>query len=274
MKKLISFLLFAFVTTSGLFSQDAEGSKDPTLFTRMPNYFIDNYEDIEFNKFDFIVGANKMQAIEGHYLKISYSPKEGTQEASGLQIIKNYSNAVRSIGGTVVYENTTGYGEATLKVIKNGKEAWAKIEPGIGGYTIVVVEKEAMQQDVVADASSMLNSIEQTGKVALYGIYFDTGKSTLKTESKQALTEISNLMKKDPALKLYVVGHTDNTGTYEANIKLSMDRANAVVNALISQYSATAANLKACGAGPIAPVASNETEAGKALNRRVELVKQ
>jgi hypothetical protein len=79
-----------------------------------------------------------------HYLKISYAPKEGAQEAGGLQIIRNYSNAVKNIGGTVVYENTSGYGEATLKITKNGKESWAKIEPGIGGHAIIVIEKQAM----------------------------------------------------------------------------------------------------------------------------------
>jgi outer membrane protein OmpA-like peptidoglycan-associated protein len=70
------------------------------------------------------------------------------------------------------------------------------------------------------------------------------------------------------------VGHTDNTGGFDANMKLSMDRAGAVVNALVTKYSINAAGLKACGDGPTAPVATNDTEAGKALNRRVELVKQ
>jgi OmpA-OmpF porin, OOP family len=127
---------------------------------------------------------------------------------------------------------------------------------------------------VVADASSLATSIKLTGKVAIYGIYFDTGKSVLKPESKGTLEEISKLMKADPNLKLYVVGHTDNTGIYDANMKLSLERATAVVTALVSQYSVNAGSLKACSGGPIAPVASNETEEGRALNRRVELVKQ
>jgi outer membrane protein OmpA-like peptidoglycan-associated protein len=131
-----------------------------------------------------------------------------------------------------------------------------------------------MKQDVIADASSMAKSIKESGKVAVYGIYFDTGKSTLKPESQTTLQEIAKLMKADPSIKLYVVGHTDNTGLFDANMKLSMDRAAAVVNSLISQFSVNAVRLKACGNGPTAPVASNDTEEGKALNRRVELVKQ
>jgi outer membrane protein OmpA-like peptidoglycan-associated protein len=131
-----------------------------------------------------------------------------------------------------------------------------------------------MNQDVVADANSLASSIKESGKVAVYGIYFDTGKSILKPESKPALQEITKLLKADPNLKLYVVGHTDNTGTFDANIKLSMDRAAAVVNSLVSEYSVNASRLRGYGNGPTSPVASNDTEEGKALNRRVELVKQ
>jgi outer membrane protein OmpA-like peptidoglycan-associated protein len=70
------------------------------------------------------------------------------------------------------------------------------------------------------------------------------------------------------------VGHTDNTGIFDANMKLSMDRAASVVNALVSQFSVNALRLHACGDGPTSPVASNDNEEDKALNRRVELVKQ
>ena len=115
-----------------------------------------------------------------------------------------------------------------------------------------------MGQDVVADASSMANSIKESGKVAVYGIYFDSGKSVLKPESQPTMEEISKLLKADPNLKLYVVGHTDNTGTFDANMKLSVDRATAVVNALVSQFSVNVARLRACGDGPTSPVATND----------------
>ena len=139
---------------------------------------------------------------------------------------------------------------------------------------LIVVEKQAMNQDVVADAKSLANSIKESGKAAVYGIYFDTGLSVLKPESKPTLQEIARLLNSDPGLKLYVVGHTDSKGTFDANIKLSMDRAAAVVNALVTQFSVNASRLKAFGDGPTAPVSTNDTEEGRALNRRVELVKQ
>ena len=106
------------------------------------------------------------------------------------------------------------------------------------------------------------------------GIYFETGKSELKPESAQAIAEVAKLLKEDAGLKLYVVGHTDNAGALEGNMKLSQDRAQSVVQALVRTHGLEAARLKAYGDGPYAPVASNDSEDGRAKNRRVELVKQ
>jgi len=277
MKKLILPLVLILSGFTSVFAQeDQEGSKDPSLFTRMPDHYISYYVDKEFEKVDFQIGEDKFQSVEGHYYQINYSLKEGMQPVGGLQVIRNYENAIKKIGGEVVWEwYDSGSGRATLKVEKGGAEVWAEVScNGSGYYRLDIVEKGLMDQDVVADASDMANTIKTTGKVAVYGIYFDTGKSELKPESLNALVEISKLLKADPSLKLYVVGHTDNVGTFESNIKLSMDRANAVINALVTEHSVIAANLKPFGNGPCAPVATNDTEAGRALNRRVELVKQ
>jgi len=276
MKKLIGFLILMLTGIAPLMAQDdAENSKDPVLFTRMPGFYIYRYDDLQFDRFEFTTGQDKTQAVEGHSIFIVYWVKDNVQEPSGLQIVRNYTNAIKKVGGQLIYEWEDGGAQnVTLKLVKDGKETWAYVYAAGNTYNVNIIEKEAMEQDVVADASSMARSIKETGKVAVYGIYFDSGKSTLKPESLPTLQEIAKLMKADPALKLYVVGHTDNTGTFDANLKLSMERATEVVNALVSQHGVNAASLKAYGDGPTAPVASNETEEGKALNRRVELVKQ
>jgi OmpA-OmpF porin, OOP family len=277
MKKLfvLLFCIFAAVSVS-MAQEDKEGSKDPALFTRMPKHHISRYEDKQFDSFTFWVSSEKKETVEGHCLSIQYYLDEGAQDVSGLQVVRNYTNAVKKIGGQLVYQyDDGGYQIVILKVKKDGKETWAQVtSAGNGYYTVDLVEKQAMEQDVVADAASMASSINETGRVALYGIYFDSGKSALKAESTAALQEIAKLLKSDPSLKIYVVGHTDNTGTYDANMKLSVDRALSVVNELVTKYGVPPAVLKACGAGPISPVATNSTDAGKALNRRVELVKQ
>jgi outer membrane protein OmpA-like peptidoglycan-associated protein len=205
-----------------------------------------------------------------------YDLNNNVQVPSPLQTVRNYTNAIKKVGGQLIYEfEDGGIQNVILKLVKSGQEIWAHvIASGNGQYSIHIIEKQAMNQDVIADASSMGNSIKESGKVAVYGIYFDIGKAVLKPESQPTLQEIAKLLKADPALKLYVVGHTDNTGLFDANMKLSIDRAAAVVSSLVSQFSVNAARLKACGDGPTSPVASNDNEEGKALNRRVELVKQ
>jgi outer membrane protein OmpA-like peptidoglycan-associated protein len=127
---------------------------------------------------------------------------------------------------------------------------------------------------VTIDAAAMAKDISSTGHVALYGIYFDTDKAEIKPESQPALQEISKLLKQDPSLKLYIVGHTDNVGGFDYNLGLSERRAAAVVTALTAKHGIAAARLRPAGVGMLSPVAPNDSEQGRAKNRRVELVKQ
>jgi len=255
---------------------DAEGSKDPALFSRMPGFHIYNYKEIDFDRFEFEVGPRKTQAIEGRHVYVDYYANEGIKVPSGLQITRNYINAAKAVGGTSVYEfEDGGVQYVTLKVVKNNVEAWARVEgSGNGTYKVHIIEKQLMKQEVVANAESLAGNIRETGKAAVYGIYFDTGKAEIKPESEAALAEIAKLLKADPKLKLYVVGHTDNVGLFGSNIKLSDDRAAAVVKALVGKYGIASSRLTPFGDGPTAPVASNKSEEGRAKNRRVELVAQ
>jgi len=269
------FSMMLLLICSSTTAQDAEGSKDPALFSRMPGYHIYRYDDLQFDRYEFKISDSKTQVVEGHSLFIIYDANDNIQVPSPLQIGRNYINAAKSVGGKLIYEYHDPGEDAVVKVVKNNMETWAYITAnGNGSYSIHLIEKQLMNQDVVADAGTMGKSIKETGKATLYGIYFDTGKSDIKPESDASLKEITQLLKNEPALKLYVVGHTDNTDIFESNIKLSQDRATAVVNALVNGHGVNASRLKAYGDGPSAPVATNDTEEGRALNRRVELVKQ
>lgn len=138
-----------------------------------------------------------------------------------------------------------------------------------------VIETVPMETGMVTvDAAAMAKDIDAAGHVALYGIHFDTDKADIKLESEPTLQEIANLLKQDPALKLYVVGHTDNVGGFDYNTALSQRRAASVVDYLTTKHGIQPARLRAAGAGLLAPVAPNDTEEGRAKNRRVELVKQ
>jgi outer membrane protein OmpA-like peptidoglycan-associated protein len=121
-------------------------------------------------------------------------------------------------------------------------------------------------------AAEMAKSISETGRVALYGIYFDTNQTVIKPASEAVLAEIAKLLGGQPELQLQIVGHTDDVGTPEFNRDLSARRAQAVVQALVSRHRIEPSRLLASGAGLTQPVATNKTEEGRAKNRRVELV--
>jgi OmpA-OmpF porin, OOP family len=141
---------------------------------------------------------------------------------------------------------------------------------------IEVVEPKAMQTgQVTVDAKAIAAGLQAEGRITLTGLFFDTGKTELKPESKAQLDAMAELLKSQPTLKAYIVGHTDNVGTLDANQALSMERARAVVLALsAAPYKVDAKRLSAKGLASLAPVAGNGDEAGRARNRRVELVAQ
>jgi outer membrane protein OmpA-like peptidoglycan-associated protein len=144
------------------------------------------------------------------------------------------------------------------------------------GRTFVMVdtlETKALAQTMEApSADEMVASITTSGRVALYGIQFDSGKTEVKAESKATMDEIAKLLAANRTLKLLVVGHTDNAGGFAPNLELSKKRAEAVVAQLVSQYKVAPARLQAFGVAYSSPVASNVDEGGRAKNRRVELV--
>ncbi len=126
---------------------------------------------------------------------------------------------------------------------------------------------------VTVKAAEMARSIDTTGRIALYGVFFDTDKAEIKPESTPAISEIATLLKGDPKLSVLIVGHTDNQGAFDYNVELSRRRADAVVRALVATHRIEARRMRAAGAGMIAPAAANDAEEGRARNRRVEIVK-
>jgi OmpA-OmpF porin, OOP family len=272
-KLALAVVLMALVSAAVVWAQtDAEGSKDHPLVTRMPGYYIDSYQADEFAAYDPTVVGGKDVHWEGKMYSISYSRKEDAAQTSMLQIVRNYQNALKSIGGVILGGDAR---RVATEIRKGGAMTGVYVEAFNEGrnYQVTIVESQAMRQDVTADAAAMGKDITETGKTIIYGIYFDTGSATIKPESEQALAEMAKLLKNSPNMKAYVVGHTDNTGTLEINIKLSADRADSVVKALVAR-GISATRLKSAGVGPYCPIGSNSSEEGKAKNRRVELVQQ
>ncbi len=274
------FIMLSFSLSLALAQQDKKGSKDHPLLTRMPNFHISDYKDIEFDSFKFLVTENKKPvpvSVEGHKYYIRYDLDRGAAKPGNLKIVRNVQNALKSIGGKILLDVDGQWGvfkSSTIMVQKAGRETWITVKAADSSYDLTIVEKGEMAQEVVANAAALADGINATGHVSVYGIYFDTGKSEIKPESDAALSEIAKLLGNDGSLKLYVVGHTDNVGSFDSNMKLSKDRADAVVKALSGKYAIAAARLTPHGVASLSPVSSNDTDEGKAKNRRVELVKQ
>jgi len=268
--------LILFPTATG--AQDSE-YKDTPYFSGMPGFTIYDAEDIEFDGYNFFNGKDCTR-VEGKKLKRTYALKEEAQKSSVIQISRNYANAVRDMGGAVIFEgapqdaecaDNNGLQMMVGKVVKDGNEMWVEVVSLAGDdYYLTIVLKESMKQDVTA--SDMFKALNQEGHIALY-INFDTGKSAIKPESKPIIEQIVQMMKENPALAVRVEGHTDNVGSREANKKLSDERAKSVLTAIAAQ-GIDVKRLTSAGYGQDKPIADNNTEEGRTKNRRVELVKE
>lgn len=248
--------------------QDTEGCKDHPMFSRMKNFYISHCES-NYDAVEFIIGQDETKLVEGQKTLNEYTLVENISNPSPFQIRKNFSNAIRSLGGTVLFED--GW-YLCGKVAKNNREFWVSVQVWRDGwdYTLIVLEAGEMEQEVMA--SDMLEALDRYGFMALY-INFDTGKSDIKPESQSIIDQIVQLLKDNPGLSLSIEGHTDNVGTPQNNKILSENRAKSVMNAVATQ-GIDASRLSAVGWGQERPVADNRTEEGRAKNRRVEIVKK
>ena len=279
-----------------LSQQDEAGCKDYPLFTRFPNMHIVGCQVRQFDLRAFPTGPadndglTKPVEVEGPVQWIKYELNEGATPPSGLQIMRNFENSAKKAGATIEgqypgwckanydQEHMPDMGNGcasfglTMKFVKNAKEVWAFLQAdGNGGnYLLTISEREEMKQEV--SVTELVDKLSKDGFITLY-VNFDTGKSTIKPDSAVTLDSAAAALKAAANLEVEVAGPTDNVGTPEANLKLSQDRAQAVMTAL-TERGIKADRLTAKGYGQSAPVADNRSEDGRAKNRRVELVKK
>jgi len=265
--------LLLFAASAPLDAQDAKGCKDSPLITRFPGSTIYACKDVDFNQADFALPANKQKHVEGEFDFLQYTAKPGVPT---IQLFRNMETALKTAGFTMDFE----YSPRVITA-HHGTTWYNLVVHGTGGsvdtvflYDQTIVTEQQMTQEVTANAGALSGSLTTSGHAVVPGIYFDTGKAEVKPESDASLKEVSKLLQQDAKLKVYVVGHTDNVGTLASNMTLSSQRAAAVMKALTTKYGVAASRLQAFGAGPYAPVTSNDSEDGRAQNRRVELVKQ
>jgi outer membrane protein OmpA-like peptidoglycan-associated protein len=249
----------------------------------------------------------QLQSLEGKSTLLAY---RGPENKTALEIFRNYQASLKGRGftqtyvcddaegqpkqcpspkdiayrtvplGTAVVENGQPFKNAHYALFRKGSEATVAVYVGDSFYkdfaarTLIAVLESAelnTAQVVVPTAADMTQAFATEGKIAVYGLYFETGKSEIKPDSKPTLDVIAALLGSDPKLALIITGYTDNVGAFEANVALSKRRAEAVVAALVAEYKVAASRLTAFGAGMTGPRTANADDAGRARNRRVEL---
>ena len=239
-------------------------------------------------------GTVTLSEIYGNYL--SALEKEGFEIlAKGNHVSRNVSKEVG--GGSWLgtfyarnkYENTAirlGHGTSTAggtcyiaaKLTRGGGTVYI----ALGGrehsserkiFMVDIIEETPMEDGLVkVDADAMLRQLRAEGSISLYGIYFETNKVDVKPESEYTLKEIAYLLNNNSDINVYIVGHTDMRGTLEHNMELSLGRATNVSRILTTAYQIDGDRIIPKGVGPLAPVATNDTDDGMQKNRRVELV--
>lgn len=283
---------------------DSTASLPPFPFFKAPEgletTFAEKDRNINFDRAHMIAG-NRIVAVEGRIVRDQFQLTSAEQrQYTAIEFHRNYENAIRDLGGVRIsqtqYTNPVvdafgGYEKVrahfygicpgdydcenhTYLIRQGGKEYWIQVSTGatpLHGF-VTVLEREGMKQSLgFLDAAAMKQAIDKDGRVALY-INFDVDKATLRPDAQPILAEIDKLLQSDPALKLSIEGHTDNTGAPDHNQTLSAARARSVLGALVG-LGVDPARLQSRGFGQDKPLADNASEDGRAKNRRVELVK-
>jgi outer membrane protein OmpA-like peptidoglycan-associated protein len=284
-------------------TRDVAGSRDYPGVGRFKGSIITGYRVKDFDAARFQAAPFKdgkpadARKLEGRITRIAYRTAPGP---SILEVSRNYETQLEKAGfekliscdaddcGGIPFAEGIDvlpipmmwldgfkYHYYAAKKTEGGRETWASVAVSENNGHIhaqLVVAVVGAIENKMVDAAAMAKGLGEKGHIALYGIYFDTDKAVIKPESKPTLDEMAKLLRGEPGLNVFIVGHTDSQGGYEHNMTLSRQRAEAVAAALVRSYKIAKTRLRTAGVGWLAPVGSNASDDGRALNRRVELV--
>lgn len=261
---------FAALTFAQAPPKDKPGCQDSPALSRLTGCWIVRCRTSQFDIAKMPVAKRPAQEkeVEGELQQVWYGCPADT---SGLQIQRNAEAAFLRAGYKILFKDM--YFTTRFWLTAQSGPQWATVYAEARGYNILSVKTKPMEQSMqAATADSWAEQINQTGRVSIYGINFDTGKATLRPESESVLAEMAALLQKNPEWFMLVAGHTDSVGTDAVNTPLSRQRAEAVI-AYLAGKGINKARLTAAGFGAQKPLADNATEDGRGKNRRVDLVK-
>ena len=237
----------------------------------------DDFGQFKFRMVNEETGKTEEKNIKGEYWKLLYEVRKAdgsrVQDISALEFMENYKQAAEEKGGKVLHEDQI---RLTFSVPRDdGGITYCQlmVTANLGQQYLAIVDEEPFKKSLTFGPAEMKAALDADGRVRLYGILFDLDKATLKQESDKQLQHVVTLLLQNEDLTLEVQGHTDSQGSDEYNKELSQRRAETVV-AYLGLFGIEGERLSPRGYGESEPVASNDTEEGRAQNRRVELVKK
>ena len=277
--------------------------EDHPAITAYPNSVATRRDNDGFRSYNLVVGVDEKGKtdtdylrtlnVEGNVTRLAY---ENPKDRSADEIFANYREALEKAGFEILFsciDTQCGPSYATsrwsrvtglryfspgmlyfaAKSAKDGQDIYVAILVAKLRHQVEVVEVTEMETGLVT-AKAIADGLMLDGRVVLDGILFDTDKAVLKEESKPALDVIAGFLADKPDLSVYIVGHTDGIGGFDHNHSLSKNRAEAVVGALVKDYGIAKDRLASHGVGPLSPQKTNQNEAGRTQNRRVEMVQR
>ena len=291
----------------------ADAFIEPPIVSRYEGSTIKQQAVVAFDRTVLTTGVAKNgsfteQTFEGRRI---WTAMQGPKGRSGFEVFVSYREAISQAGFQVAYtcsrekcnytlfsqglggDSYSGLSRA-LAIYGDGSTADRHyllarratpdgdefIRLVVGGPTLPVAVLDVMQpvpreQKVsVLSKEAIASDIARSGKAVLYAIFFDFDSAVIKSESKEQLIQLAEYLANNPGVNVYVVGHTDAKGALEYNADLSTRRAAAVATALTQTYKIAVGRVSPQAVGELAPVSTNETETGRSLNRRVEIVKR
>jgi OOP family OmpA-OmpF porin len=310
-RSIVASLAFALVLALSLIEMpaalaqrgDVAGARDYPGIGRFAGSVITGYQVKDFDAARLQAAPFKdgkaadARRLEGRVTRIAYRTNPGP---SILEVARNFETQLAKAGfetllacdvdacGGIPFAEATdalpipqmwidgfNYRYYAGRKAEGGRETYASILVSKNNddiYAQLVVAVVGAIENKMVDAGAMAKGLREKGHIALYGIYFDSDKAVIKPESRATLDEIAKFLRAQPQLNVVIVGHTDSQGTFEHNMGLSRQRAEAVAAELAKSYKIASTRLRTAGVGYLAPVGSNASDDGRALNRRVELV--
>ena len=277
----LSFIvLFLIITTISAFAADIPEHSfirpfpGSVLAENMSKYT--NFDSYKFYVTNEQTQKREEVEIKGKKWQLLYEVRtpsgERVRNISKLEFFENYKAAALERGGKVVFEDQ---GQMVLTIPReDGGITWCRVSgnAGLGQQELVIIDEEGFKKSLTFGPVELKEALDSEGRVILYDILFDYDKATLKQESDKQLQYIVTLLLQNPELKVEIQGHSDDEGEEAYNLTLSDKRANTVLQYL-QLFGIGSERLLSKGYGESQPVATNDTEEGRAKNRRVELVK-